>query len=121
MINSWINTVLPTPAPPNNPILPPLEYGSNKSITLIPVKSTSVSVDKSSNLGGTLWIERPLVLSKFLIPSMASPTTLNTRPLISSPIGILIGAPVSTTFIPRTKPSVASIEIVRTRSSPKCC
>ena len=24
LINSWINTVLPTPAPPNKPILPPL-------------------------------------------------------------------------------------------------
>jgi len=23
LINSWINTVFPTPAPPNNPILPP--------------------------------------------------------------------------------------------------
>ena len=25
------------PAPPNRPIFPPLEYGSNRSITLIPV------------------------------------------------------------------------------------
>ena len=32
-----ISTVVPTPAPPNRPIFPPLEYGSNKSITLIPV------------------------------------------------------------------------------------
>ena len=37
LINSWISTVLPTPAPPNKPILPPFEYGSIKSITLIPV------------------------------------------------------------------------------------
>ena len=29
--------VLPTPAPPNRPILPPLLYGSSKSITLMPV------------------------------------------------------------------------------------
>ena len=48
LINSMINTVLPTPAPPNNPILPPFEYGSIKSITLIPVKRISVAVDKSS-------------------------------------------------------------------------
>ena len=52
LINSWINTVLPTPAPPNKPILPPFEYGSIKSITLIPVYNTSVAVDKSSKRGG---------------------------------------------------------------------
>ena len=51
LINSWIKTVLPTPAPPNKPILPPFAYGSIKSITLIPVNKTSVEVDKSSNLG----------------------------------------------------------------------
>ena len=49
--NSIIKTVLPTPAPPNNPILPPFAYGSIKSITLIPVNNTSDEVDKSSNLG----------------------------------------------------------------------
>jgi hypothetical protein len=36
-MSSIINTVFPTPAPPNNPILPPFRYGSSKSITLIPV------------------------------------------------------------------------------------
>src|SRR5690606_41872225 len=77
------NTVLPTPAPPNKPILPPLAYGSSRSITLIPVNNTSVSVDNSSNLGGSLWIGRPFVVSKSWITSMAPPTTLNTRPLIS--------------------------------------
>ena len=51
LINSCINTVLPTPAPPNKPILPPFAYGSIKSITLIPVNKTSVETDKSSNFG----------------------------------------------------------------------
>ena len=51
LINSWINTVLPTPAPPKRPILPPLAYGSIKSITLIPVNNTSVAVERSSNRG----------------------------------------------------------------------
>ena len=54
LISSWINTVLPTPAPPNNPILPPLAYGSIKSMTLIPVNKTSVEVDSSSNFGASL-------------------------------------------------------------------
>merc|ERR1719337_203964 len=34
-----ITTVLPTPAPPKSPILPPLQKGSIRSITLIPVVS----------------------------------------------------------------------------------
>ena len=54
LINSWINTVLPTPAPPNKPTLPPLIYGANKSTTLIPVSRISTLVDNSSNGGGCL-------------------------------------------------------------------
>lgn len=53
LISSWINTVLPTPAPPNKPILPPLMYGANKSTTLIPVSKISTSVESSSNLGAS--------------------------------------------------------------------
>ena len=54
LISSWINTVLPTPAPPNKPILPPFAYGSIKSMTFIPVNKTSVEVDSSSNFGASL-------------------------------------------------------------------
>ena len=42
VIISWISTVLPTPAPPNRPILPPLTYGVSRSMTLIPVSRISV-------------------------------------------------------------------------------
>ena len=55
LISSWISTVLPTPAPPNNPILPPF-MGANKSTTLIPVSKISTFVDNSSNPGACLWI-----------------------------------------------------------------
>ena len=41
-IISWISTVLPTPAPPNRPILPPTTYGVIRSSTLMPVSSISV-------------------------------------------------------------------------------
>ena len=41
-ISSWMITVLPTPAPPNRPTLPPLAYGASRSITLIPVSNISV-------------------------------------------------------------------------------
>ncbi|KAH3685116.1 hypothetical protein WICPIJ_003883 [Wickerhamomyces pijperi] len=53
LINSWMKTVLPTPAPPNKPILPPLAYGANKSTTLIPVSKTSAAVDCSAKEGGS--------------------------------------------------------------------
>ena len=40
-ISSWMMTVLPTPAPPNRPILPPLAYGASRSTTLMPVSKIS--------------------------------------------------------------------------------
>ena len=44
-------TVLPTPAPPNNPTLPPFANGQTKSITLMPVSSNSVAGANSSYAG----------------------------------------------------------------------
>ena len=41
-IISWMSTVLPTPAPPNRPILPPRTYGVSRSMTLMPVTNSSV-------------------------------------------------------------------------------
>ena len=41
-------------------------------------------------------------------------------PNVYGPTGILIGAPVSTTACPLTKPSVESMAIVLTLESPKC-
>ena len=43
------------------------------------------------------------------LSSMGSPITLIMRPRVSSPTGILIGAPVSVTAWPRTRPSVPKI------------
>ena len=60
----------------------------------------------------------PFEESMTLIPSIASPTTLNKRPLILSPVGILIALPVEVTSIPLVKPSVESIEIARMEFSP---
>eukprot|EP00961_Rhodomonas_salina_P273591 3696797-Rhodomonas_salina.2 len=53
--------------------------------------------------------------------SMGSPITLIMRPRSSGPAGTMMGAPVSTTGCPRTRPSVASIAMVRTVFSPRCC
>src|SRR5580658_4399409 len=53
--------------------------------------------------------------------STGSPMTFMMRPSVPSPTGTSIGWPVSVTSWPRTRPSVASIAIVRTVDSPRCC
>ena len=49
LINSFIRTVLPTPAPPSKPNLAPFWIGAKKSITLIPVYKISVLIFNSLN------------------------------------------------------------------------
>ena len=121
LISSIIKTVFPTPAPPNNPIFPPLIYGANKSITFIPVSNISVSVSKSSNSGASLWIGKNV--SAFIGPwlSTGSPKTFNILPRTALPTGIVIGFPVSITSIPLFNPSVESIATVLTTLLPRCC
>ena len=55
-IISWIRTVLPTPAPPNRPIFPPATYGVSRSMTLMPVSSSSVRPSSWSKRGACRWI-----------------------------------------------------------------
>mmetsp|Transcript_7769 Transcript_7769/g.19833 ORF Transcript_7769/g.19833 Transcript_7769/m.19833 type:complete len:236 (+) Transcript_7769:903-1610(+) len=121
LMSSMITTVLPTPAPPKRPILPPLGYGSMRSITLMPVTRISCSVDWSTNSGASLWIGSNWSASIGPRSSIASPITFMIRPRHLLPTGMEMGLPVSTTFCPRTRPSVASIAIVRTVPSPRCC
>ena len=56
LISSMMTTVLPTPAPPKAPTLPPFEKGQIKSMTLMPVASTCGDVDWSTRGGGWRWI-----------------------------------------------------------------
>jgi hypothetical protein len=115
-----MSTVLPTPAPPKSPILPPRTYGAIRSITLMPVSKISTFADSSPKAGGSRWIgQRSPVAAGF--PSTGSPITFQTRPSVSSPTGTEIGWPVSTISVPRESPSVVSIATARTRSSPRCC
>ena len=51
-ISSWMMTVLPTPAPPKMPTLPPFLNGQMRSMILRPVSKTSTSVVCWSNGGG---------------------------------------------------------------------
>ena len=55
-ISSWMSTVLPTPAPPKRPILPPFAKGHSRSTTLMPVSKTSDTASCSSKLGAGRWI-----------------------------------------------------------------
>src|SRR6266571_952160 len=120
-ISSWMRTVLPTPAPPNSPVLPPFRYGSRRSMTLMPVSNICISVFCSSNEGASRWIGREVFA--WIGPSLSTglPRTFMTRPRTSSPTGTRIGPPVSAAGMPRTMPSVGSIATQRARPSPRCC
>ena len=88
-------------------------------MTLIPVSKISVEVDNSSKVGAFLWIgSRCASSAKGSSKSMVSPSTLKTRPNVSFPTGTEIGRPVSRTSIPRVKPSVDSMAMVRTIPCP---
>ena len=52
--------------------------------------------------------------------SIGSPITFMMRPSVPGPTGTRIGAPVSITSWPRTRPSVVSMAMVRTVFSPRC-
>src|SRR5690348_13662411 len=121
LMSSMMMTVLPTPAPPKSPILPPRAYGARRSTTLMPVMRISASVDWSMNSGAGLWIGEVCLALTGPRSSTGSPTTLTMRPKVSGPTGTRIGAPVSVTSAPRTSPSVVSMAMVRTTFSPRCC
>src|SRR3954469_5995306 len=121
LMSSSIVTVLPTPAPPKRPILPPLAKGQMRSTTLMPVSSSSTDGESSSNFGAAAWIERRS--SAFTGPrsSIGRPSTSSTRPNGARPPGTESGAPVFFTFMPRRRPSVEPSAMVRTTPSPSCC
>src|SRR6266446_1100401 len=73
------------------------------------------------NSGAGRWIGKRRLVCTGPRSSTGSPTTLRMRPKVSGPTGIMIGPPVSTTWVPRTSPSVVSIATVRTVLSPSCC
>jgi hypothetical protein len=121
LMSSIIVTVLPTPAPPKRPILPPFANGQIKSITLMPVSSSSVDGDSSSNVGALRWIDISFSASTVPRSSIGRPSTSMIRPSVLPPTGTMIGLPVLTTFIPRRRPSELPSAIVRTTPSPSCC
>ena len=96
LISSLMMTVLPTPAPPNRPILPPRRYGSSRSMTLMPVSNIFSSVDCSSS-DGACAVDRPVLLGvdRPIRSRPARRARSCTRPSVAGPTGTEIGAPVS--------------------------
>jgi hypothetical protein len=93
-----------------------------RSMTLIPVSKISIFGERSSNFGGSRWIDHRSVPSGAgPCSSIGSPMTFQRRPRVAAPTGTVIGDPVSTQTAPRARPSVESIATARTRSSPRCC
>ena len=87
-ISSWIRTVLPTPAPPNSPTLPPLMYGAIRSTHLRPVSKISIFGERSRNAGGSRWIgQRSTSAGGGALPSIACPITFHNRPSVGCPDG----------------------------------
>jgi hypothetical protein len=76
-IISWMSTVLPTPAPPNRPILPPRTYGVIRSRTLMPVTNISVFDSSWSSGGAGRWIG-PSVASSEIARTRLSPRCCST-------------------------------------------
>ena len=68
LIISWMRIVLPTPAPPKRPILPPCTYGSRRSMTLMPVSNICALGSSSSNGGASRWMSQ-----RSSMPSVTSP------------------------------------------------
>src|SRR4051794_11699456 len=120
-IISVINTVLPTPAPPNRPILPPERYGVSRSMTLMPEVNMRRDGSSESNKGASRWMSQRS-MSAYLAGSSSrtSPHTFQTWPRVRSPTGTCRPCPKLRTAVPRVSPSVGFMHTARTRLSPSC-
>ncbi len=122
LMSSWMTTVLPTPAPPKRPILPPFTNGAMRSMTLMPVSKICVLGSRSTKSGRLRWMGQRTASAGMSAPlSTGSPSTFRMRPSAGAPTGTVIGPPVSTTGIPRTTASVEDIATARTWLRPMCC
>ena len=120
-ISSCISTVLPTPAPPNRPIFPPFGYGSNRSMTFIPVSSISTTGLCCSKSGAFLWISHLSWSSGIgAPPSIGIPRTLNILPRVHPPTGTLMQWPSDLTSMSMDMSSLEASMMQRTTPFPTC-
>ena len=87
----------------------------------MPVSSISVAGWISVKTGGLRWMGRRSSVSTGPLPSIGSPTTLNMRPSVASPTGMVMEEPVFTASAPREIPSVEERAMQRTSPLPICC
>ena len=87
----------------------------------MPVSSISVFASSWSNFGACRWIgQRSVISTVDGSTSKTSPVVFHTWPLVTSPTGTEMAAPVSRTSAPRCMPSVGFSAIARTMLSPMC-
>ena len=110
----WLNPVLPTPAPPKSPALPPRSSGTRTSMTLMPVSKTSDLVERRASDGGARCTEGHWTSDNAASRSMVLPNTSNIRERTALPTGAFNGPPVFSTAIPRARPCVGVNAIPRT-------
>ena len=114
-------TVLPRPAPPNRPALPPRTNGVSRSMTLMPVSNSSVLGDRSVERR-RLAMDRPVLVGvdrAAAVDRLAEQVEHAAQRLLADRHGT--GPPVSTHSMPRTRPSVVPRATQRTRLPPRCC
>ena len=124
----WIisvsSTVLPTPAPPNRPALPPRSSGTSTSIILMPVSKVSERFERAASDGGSRCTERHCTSlptsPSGAPPSMVLPNTSNMRESVARPTGAISGPPVSCTAMPRARPCVGVSAMPRTCCASRC-
>ena len=117
LIISVINTVLPTPAPPNRPILPPATYGVSRSMTLMPVSNMRADGSRRrtpGRRGGSPTAPSRRTPGGSASTSSGSPHTFHTWPSTCSPTGTVMPWPVLRTAVPRVRPSVGFMQIAHT-------
>ena len=123
LIISWISTVLPTPAPPNRPILPPCTYGREQVDDLdAGLEHLGLAPRAGRSAGALRWIAQ-----RSLMSSSPSGTSRRLAERVEHVAlgrrrrpARVIGPPVSVTR--RRGPGRRSgcIEMARTRLSPMC-
>jgi len=120
----WIisvsSTVLPTPAPPNSPDLPPRSSGVSTSMILMPVSNTCDCAARRLNGGGAWCTERHCTSTGGKPPSIGWPNTSNMRDSTARPTGACKGRPVLRTTMPRARPCVGVSAMPLTWCASRC-
>src|SRR5487761_117378 len=119
-ISSWTITVLPVPAPPNNPIFEPFANVQMRSMTLIPVSRISTLACCSETGGAGRWMGHRVTPSGEGSSSIGAPITLNMRPRVSTPTGTERGPPVASIAMVRTVLSPIAPSTSSTTTRPSC-